>query len=144
MTASGSPVSRAECLFTMRSKIDANLRSILLTLASVSRSAIQRASRANAVIASISDALYIDGCLSETKVSADCIADPGVGLQVQRGLLSVRLVAESLMTAIAGFSIDDEGPNGSLGAGVLRAAPLCKAGRVNSHDERDLVLELLR
>src|SRR5260221_13949478 len=79
MTASGSPVSRAECLFTMRSKIDANLRSILLTLASVSRSAIQRASRANAVIASISDALYIDGCLSETKVSADCIADPGGG-----------------------------------------------------------------
>src|SRR5258708_40063453 len=68
----------------------------------------------------------------------------GVGLQVQRGLLSVRLVAESLMTAIAGFSIDDEGPNGSLGVGVLRAAPLCKPGRVNSHDERDLFLELLR
>jgi hypothetical protein len=57
----------------MRSKIDANLRSILLTLASSSRSAIQRASRANAVIASISDALYIDSCLGETKAPADCI-----------------------------------------------------------------------
>jgi hypothetical protein len=57
----------------MRSKIDANLRSTLLTLASASRSAIQRASRANAVIASISDALYIDNRLSETTAAADCI-----------------------------------------------------------------------
>jgi len=57
----------------MRSKIDANLRSVFLTLASASRRAIPRASRANSVIASISDALYIDCCLSETKAPADRI-----------------------------------------------------------------------
>ena len=66
---------QADCLFAMCSKIEASLQSIMQTLASVSRSAIQRASRTNANIASISGALYIDNCLAETKAPAECIDD---------------------------------------------------------------------
>jgi hypothetical protein len=66
---------QTDCLCAMCSKIEANLWSIKQTLASVSRSAIQRASRTNTNIASISGALYIDNCLGETKAPAEYIDD---------------------------------------------------------------------